>query len=310
MSGMSVSVSTGVAISATAVSTDPATGGSIAHAAAAADDCLRRAGVRPDQIDLLVNTGVYRDENMAEPAMAALVQKQVGMNLDYVRDAVPHAGFSFDLMNGACGVLNAVQVASAFLTAGDAEYALVVSSDAHPSGRTGVEGFPYATVGAAMLLRRTVDGSVGFGRVHTAGVTPAAGNGVTGYIDLPNVGARGREQVVVDRDPDYAERLAEFAAAEARRAVAAEDATLDRTLLIASQPTPTFAAEVAARLGMPADAVVTVGGVDGDPHSSALTLAYHQAVQSGQAAGYDQVLFLAAGAGLTAACAFYRPEPA
>jgi 3-oxoacyl-[acyl-carrier-protein] synthase III len=298
-----------VAIHATAVSTDPATGGSIAHAAAAADECLRRAGVHPEQIDLLINTGVYRDENMAEPAMAALVQKRLGMNLDYVTDPAPHPAFSFDLMNGACGVLNAVQVAGAFLAAGETEYALVVSSDAHPSGRIDVAGFPYATLGAAMLLRRTVDDTTGFGRVHTAEVT-AGPDGVTGYIDLGGVGADGRERIEVRRDADHTRRLVALAAAEARRAAAVEGAGLSRTLFVASQPTPTFAVEVADRLGIPADAVVTVDGAARDPHSSALTLAYHQAVESGQAAQYPQVLFLAAGAGPTAACAFYRPEPA
>ena len=87
----------GTAIASTAVSTDPAIHSSIAHASTAATECLRRAGVRPEQVDLLINAGVYRDSNMAEPAMAALIQKNVGVNLDYVED--PNPCFSFDLMN-------------------------------------------------------------------------------------------------------------------------------------------------------------------------------------------------------------------
>jgi 3-oxoacyl-[acyl-carrier-protein] synthase-3 len=308
---------TATRIRATAVSVDPAVRSSIEHAAIAANECLRRAAIRPDQVGVLINTGVYRDENMAEPAMSALVQKKVGMNLDYVNDPIPNAGFSFDLMNGACGVLNAVQVAGAFLTAGSAEYALVVSSDAHPSGEAGVPGFPYATVGAAMLLERTVDTAAGFGRVHTAAgfgrVHTAASHekdqaGVTGYMDLPAVGVHGREQIVVRRDDDYAERLLEFTAAEARRYADAEGIDLTRTLLVTSQPTPSFAADLAARLGVGTDAAVTVDSVDGDPHTSALTLAYHQAVADGRAARYPEALFVAAGAGLTVACSSYR-EP-
>ncbi len=160
----------GTAIRATAVSTDPAVRSSIAHASAAAQECLERAGVTPAQVDLLINVGVFRDSNMAEPAMSALIQKEVGMNLDFVRDPSPKAGFSFDLMNGACGALNAVQVAGAFLETGSAEYVLVVSGDAHPSTAgtphpAGAE-FPYATVGAAMLLER------GLGPRH--GIRPPA----------------------------------------------------------------------------------------------------------------------------------------
>ncbi|MEU4156345.1 hypothetical protein [Actinoplanes sp. NPDC026670] len=290
------------AIMSTAVSTDPDLGGSIAHASAAATACIERAGLHPDQVDLLINVGVYRDENMAEPAMAALIQKNIGTNLDYLRSGRPT--LSFDLMNGACGVLNAVQVAGAFLDTGDAEFALVVSGDAHPSGRPD-PSFGYATAGAAMLLSRAAGAGTGFGRIGVAaddGDTP----GVVGYLDLDAVGTRGRELVRVDRDAGYTERLVEFAAAEAARYAAEEGLDLSDTLLVASQPTPEFAAELARRLGIAAPAVVTVRDVDGDPHSSALTFAYHQAVGAGQAAAYPQALFVAAGAGLSVACSVYR----
>jgi 3-oxoacyl-[acyl-carrier-protein] synthase-3 len=298
----------GTVITSTAVSADREVRSSIAHASTAANDCLRRAGVRPDQVDLLINTGVYRDENMVEPAMAALVQKEVGMNLDYVKDPTPHAGFSFDLMNGACGVLNAVQVAGAFLAAGSAERVLVVSSDAHPSNSAQPDpGFPYATAGAAMLLERAVDGASGFGRVHTARSDDAAIDATAGYLDLGSAGVHGRERVTVHRSSDHPRGLAEFAAAQARHHAQAEGIDLTRTLLITSQPTPTFAADVAGLLGIDAAAVVTVDCVDGDPHSSALTVAYHQAVAGGRAARHPAVLFLAAGAGPAVACSFYRP---
>jgi 3-oxoacyl-[acyl-carrier-protein] synthase-3 len=98
----------------------------------------------------------------------------------------------------------------------------------------------------------------------------------------------------------------ELAATQARRHADAEGVDLSRTLLVASQPTPEFAARVADRLGIPAAAVVTVDGVEGDPHSSALTFAYHQAVTRGQADAYPQALFLAAGAGPSVACTVYR----
>ncbi|BFU44926.1 hypothetical protein KRMM14A1004_31630 [Krasilnikovia sp. MM14-A1004] len=238
---------------------------------------------------------------MAEPAMSALIQKNVGTNLDYLRSGSP--ALSFDLMNGACGLLNAVQVAGAFL-AGDAEYALIVSGDTHPSGRPDPD-FGYAHVGAAMLLSRSADTAGGFGPVSTA-TAPDDAPGVVGYADLDAVGTRGREMIWVRRDPDYAQRLVDFAAAEAARYATEQGLDLSRTLLVASQPTPSFAAELAERLGVPADAVVTVHSVDGDPHTSALTLAYHQAVEAGRADAYPQVLFVAAGAGLSVACSVYH----
>ncbi|MBN9635564.1 MAG: 3-oxoacyl-ACP synthase, partial [Actinobacteria bacterium] len=41
-------------------------------AVAAARTCLNEAGTDPDDVDLLVNAGIYRDRNLAEPALAAL----------------------------------------------------------------------------------------------------------------------------------------------------------------------------------------------------------------------------------------------
>jgi 3-oxoacyl-[acyl-carrier-protein] synthase-3 len=228
-----------------------------------------------------------------------------------VRDPSPKAGFSFDLMNGACGPLNAVQIAGAFLAAGSAEFVLVVTGDAHPStaGTPHPAGadFPYATLGAAMLLERTWDPTAGFGRLHTA-TADSGSPGLEGYIDLATMANLGRHQITVERDSDYAERLLELITASIRDHAAAEGIDLHRTLLATAQPTPGFAADVARRLGLDERAVVTVSGVDGDPHSSAVILAYHQAVQSGLVADYDQVLFAAAGAGLSAACAVYRPR--
>jgi len=297
----------GTAIRATAVSTDPTLRSSIAHASAAANECLRLAGVTAAQVDLLINVGVFRDSNMAEPAMSALIQKEVGMNLDFVQDPSPKAGFSFDLMNGACGALNAVQVAGAFLETGSAEYVLVVSGDAHPS-TTGTPhpagtDFPYATVGAAMLLERSWDAAAGFGRLHTASTGGSPGR--EGYIDLSVMEDRGRHQITVASDPGYVERLTDQLAASIREYATAEDLDLSRTLLVTSQPTPGFAEVLGRRVDAPA---ITVAGVDGDPHSSALILGYHQAVAAGLPARYDQVLFAAGGAGLSAVCSVYRPR--
>lgn len=286
-------------IRATAVSADPTVRSSVEHAAVAAAECLRRAGVNHDQVDILINTGVYRDANMVEPAMAAIIQKEVGMNLDYVACPTDRPGFSFDLMNGACGLLNAVQVAEASFATGGAEHVLVVSGDIHPSTKD-VEGFPYATLGAAMLLARTVDPESGFGPVRTAFAPGAVG--VRGYLDIATMGTTGREQVTVERDEDYIPRLVELAAGLVTDCAREEGVDLARTTLVCSRPSPDFGALLADRIGVASAAVVTAGGVAGDPHSSALTLAY----QHMDNVDRDTLIFLAAGAGLSAACSVYR----
>ncbi|MFJ2577102.1 hypothetical protein [Kitasatospora aureofaciens] len=308
-------------ISSAALSPADGSGSSIGHAAAAGRACLEQAQMSSADVDVLINVGVYRDSNIVEPSVAALIQKNIGINLDYLHSPDRRAAFSLDLMNGACGVLNAVQAADALLSTGSARRVMVVSADTHPStdpSRAGTAAFPYASTGAALLLEHTGD-TLGFGRVHHRSLP--GGHGVNGYLPLPDVGADGRNSIVVDRDDDVLDRMLALAVDSVHTVLSAEDSAaiaqdtadagrahvaLDRTLLVTSQPTPAFAARLAKRLGLASDAAVTVEGVHGDPHTSALIHGYRQALDTGRLAGHDQVLFLAVGAGLTSATSLYR----
>jgi len=84
---------------------------------AATRACLAQAGRMPVDLDMLINAGVYREDSMGEPALAALIQEDIGANLGHP----PIGGrgtFSFDLINGTCGVLTAIQVEAGFLRSG------------------------------------------------------------------------------------------------------------------------------------------------------------------------------------------------
>jgi 3-oxoacyl-[acyl-carrier-protein] synthase-3 len=201
-------------------------------------------------------------------------------------------------MNGACGVLNAVQVAAALLASGTRRV-LIVSGDGHPSGEQ-VAGFPYAAVGGAMLLRHAPDG--GFGRVA---LRDDDGPGVEGFVDLTEVGAHGRRSLTVQRHPEFIERLLDLATATARDCLDAEGVA--PALLLAPRVTPDFGARLAARLGLDASVLPDLGDPPGDPHTSTLTLGFRRALDAGRVAPGAPVLMVAAGAGLTAAAAVYRP---
>jgi 3-oxoacyl-[acyl-carrier-protein] synthase III len=95
---------------------------------------LDLAGLAAADIDLLVDAGLYHDRNLGEPALAALIQEDIGANPED-----PHAGghgtFSFDVANGPCGMFTELQVVDGFLRAGTVRHALVVASDADPGHR-------------------------------------------------------------------------------------------------------------------------------------------------------------------------------
>lgn len=300
-----------VIISAVAVETGG--GSSIDQAAVAAKRAVAESGGTPEQVDALINTGVYRDSDIVEPAMSVLIQQAAGIGLEYRGDATPC--LSFDLVNGAAGVLNAIQVSQALLEAPTVSRVVVVSGDAHPS-ISPEPGFPGKPVGAALVLEKT-EGPVGFGALHISSTDgrPAA----TGFVRLSEPGG-GRESIVVDRSGTPVEELLHHAETAATEALEVAGAAPGRVLLLCGRPTPEFPALLAARLGIAPEAICT--GDDrypdtraetgrevsfaGDVHTSALPVAYLAARDSGRLERCAVALFVAAGAGPSAAAIAYR----
>jgi 3-oxoacyl-[acyl-carrier-protein] synthase-3 len=82
-------------------------------AVAAAKTCLREANTDAHDVDLFVNAGIYRDRNLGEPALAALIQDDISANPEDPHE-ISHGTFSFDIANGTCGVLTALQIVDGF----------------------------------------------------------------------------------------------------------------------------------------------------------------------------------------------------
>ena len=293
----------GVAIKATGTSNGTDTGSIVTHAGRAVRAAIDNAGIGSDQVNVLINTCVYRDQNTMEPAIGALIQKEAGIGLEY--GPTDPRTFSFDLMNGACGVLNAIQVASSLLLTDSAEHVVIVSGDTHPSmtGTQAPQDFPYGTSSAALVLVRTDDES-GFGPLHTelGSGTPA----VQGYVDGTAIGTNGRNMMIVEREDDFEDRLLATAVSAAQAALGGANVDHGRTLLLSSVPTAQFPTKLAAELGVAAPDSGLLGSYDRDPHTAALPLSFHESVKAGALDSYDHVLFVAAGAGPSAAASLYR----
>ncbi|MEV6951179.1 hypothetical protein [Streptomyces sp. NPDC051183] len=282
---------------ATHLGTGPASAVELASRAARA--CLAQAQVSPSSVGVLINVGVYRESNTFEPALAALVQKEVGINLDYIADPAPAAGFSFDLMNGACGVLNAVQLAQSLLGTGSAERVLITAADVHPGGDARRDPhYPYADLAGAILLQRSADPDAGFGPVS---VYPGDGPTDTeGYLDTAAMGTDGRSRITVRRTEGHGARRSLLAAACAVGYAREHGIDLDRTLVVGphaeEEPHPAEEADP-GRTGPAAEA-----------HTAAPILGYLRALAAPRPKDCDRILLVAAGAGPSAACAGYRPE--
>lgn len=264
-------------------------------AVAAAKSCLRKGGHDPDDLDLLINVGIYRDKNLAEPALAALIQQDVGANPENPHDD-GHGTFSFDIANGTCGVLTALQIVDGFLRSHAISRALVVASDADP-GRGMSEHFPFSPAGAALMCHWT-DDDYGLGRVHWANVPDGGENfrATVGFEDARNV-LRFTASAAMDE---------QFAAAGAQVARSClKEASLepsDVDLIVAAPARHGYRAALARHLEVPAERITVAD--DERMHTASLVAALQRG--SGRISRDTRVLLVAAGAGVTAGAALYR----
>ena len=120
--------------------------------------CLKNSGIGVQQIGMLVNTSVYSENHMGEPALASLIQRKIQHNSICKKSLNGNAGkmFSFDLHNGGGGTIAAFQLIDGFLQTGEIQNGLVVAGDVKPvSGRT--ENFNYSPGAASVLLSKVTE---------------------------------------------------------------------------------------------------------------------------------------------------------
>jgi 3-oxoacyl-[acyl-carrier-protein] synthase III len=289
---------------------------------AAAEQAIERAGLVADDIDLLLNAGIYRDGNLGEPALAALIQEDIGAHPEDPHDG-DHGTFSFDVANGSCGMLTGLQIADGFIRAGTIDHALVVASDADP-GRHMAADFPFAPAGAAIVCGRSAgpEGITGFRFAHGPPVTspaaqPEAGDepaAPTGPAALagPDDGLRGtvafergRNRLTIARAPGFEAAAGAWAGEVATALLADHDMTVDDVDTFVANPlTPAFLDALAHALGVDRERVGSA--VEGLPvHTAGLGVAL-DAATDGTALDGRWALLVSAGAGPTAGAALVR----
>ena len=278
--------------------------GALGLADAAARLCLERAKRTAEEVDLLINAGVYNDKGISEPAVASLIQEDIGANLEQQ----PGAGqgtFSFDVRNGGCGMLSGIQLVDGMLASKTVTLGLVVASDIDPDPGVS-EGFGFPAVGGAVLLSAD-DSRAGFTAFRCATFPEFAGlfQSDVAWRDEIRLGRsdQGRNVLTVEIAQSYADRAVECAESTVRELAA--DGVLDLgevDVLVATASVPGFAAALAKRLGVSAARVALPSQALAGAHTAALAVA----LQSVRLEVGRTALFVSVGAGITVVVALYR----
>jgi 3-oxoacyl-[acyl-carrier-protein] synthase III len=129
----------------------------------ATEDCFTASHYDKRDTDLLIYSGIYRDEFICEPAIAALAEGMLGIN-DDINNQQEKKTFALDMFNGGVTTLNACYTAIAMIKAQQGKNALIVASeiennrDLQSKSLIGLE-----ETGSAMFLDESPDGKIGFG---------------------------------------------------------------------------------------------------------------------------------------------------
>ena len=278
--------------------------GALKLADAAARSCLDRANRTAEEVQLLINVGVYHDKSISEPAIASLIQEDIGANPEQQIGA-GQGTFSFDVRNGACGLLTGIYLVDGLLASGTVQLGMVVASDMDPEPGVS-EGFGFPAVGGAVLL--SADGSrAGFTAFQFA-TFPEFSELFQSYVDWQEDARRGlthpgRNILTVEIADSYADRALECAESTARELAAANVLDLGEVdLLVATASVPGFGDALAERLGVSGQRVASLADGPAGAHTAAPAVA----LESVRLEAGCTALFVSAGAGITVVAALYR----
>ena len=284
----------------------PLSRGALGLADAAARACLEAANREATELDLLVNAGLYKEKNVVEPALASIIQEDIGANPGHPQ-MLGHGTFSFDVQNGGCGALTAAYLVDGFARSGSLRLGMVVASDSDPAPRTS-HGYGFARAGGAMLLAAS-EGDEGFDgfELRTFPELGALFGAKLLWEPSRGVARRGHNALVVTEAKEFAARSASCAATTLR-------GFLDRARLLASDvdllvatPQPAgFPGAVARELGIDDGRVAHVAPELAHAHTAGMLASLEAATTSGRLRSSRNVLLVAAGAGVTIGVALYR----
>jgi 3-oxoacyl-[acyl-carrier-protein] synthase III len=271
-------------------------------ATAAGERCIAASAHGRNEVGLLIHAGVYREDFICEPAIAAFVAGELAMN-DDVKSIDQPKTLAFDVFNGAVGFLNACCVAARIIQARGVERAMIVTAEIE--NNAGVAGAPrrgVAEMGSAVILERGDASGGGFGEflfrylpAHLQDFTATTG-GFDGKPALIMTGSPQQDAVFLEAIPGAVDELL------ARADLSPE--AID--VVLPPQLSPSFVRALQERLALPRAAWVNVAGAAGDLFTSSLPVAFAEARRQGLTRPGGRGLIINVAAGAQIGCAIYH----
>ena len=273
----------------------------VAMAADAAEQTLDSAAWDRRDLGLLIHAGVYRNEYLSEPAVAAILAGEMKINED-LPEQDGRRTLAFDLLDGGRGALTACLVAAHMMEAGHIEKTLITSSEVennaefNVSGRRGI-----AEMGSALLLQRSRRG-VGLGATRMQRFDQ--------YQDLIETHTSfeaGRTLLKIQQAADAESRLVQCVAETVTAFLREQSLTPQQiTTVLPPRVSSGFATALADAIGIERSRFVVPEASSIDLFTSTLAVQWQQLRRAGLPTAGSLGLLIGVGAGVEVGCTLYH----
>jgi 3-oxoacyl-[acyl-carrier-protein] synthase III len=267
----------------------------------AADNCLDRSLYHCNDIGLLIHSGIYRSDNVLEPALAALLAGKLNMNA-----ALSDKGkktLAFDIFNGSIGFLQACYLAQQMIAAEVSKTAMIVATEFENNFKY----FPNQLIGicetaSAVILDKSPVEDKGFSRFlfnyHTEAIDDYTVNCSTKEVN---------PFFQIEKGPELEEKYVQTIQQLVVEILKKEGIGLqDIDWVFPPQISTKFIDLLSEKLGIGFDKFIDVADEGPDLFSSSIPYGMGNAFERGLVKTGNIGLMIAVGSGIQTGCAIYH----
>lgn len=276
--------------------------GTMELAKQAANNCLAASKYQPNDVDLLIYSGVYRENYLMEPAYAALLAGELSINAT-VSKPEDKKTLAFDIFNGSVGFLNACYTAQQMLTSDTSTTAMVAAAEHENNAENFVDQLTgIAETGSALMLDLHPEADKGFTSFHFRYEEVQEDAYTSNCITADEV-----PRLEVVKQGDLESLYIQSILPTVQEFLDKEGMDLDQVdLVLPPQISPGFIKDLGSALKQPANKFVDALNAETDLFSSSLPVALNHATQAGLAKSGSTALIIAVGSGIQVGCALYH----
>jgi len=267
----------------------------------AANNCINRSSYQGNDIGLLIHSGIYRSDNILEPAFASLLAGKLNMNASL--SDKDKKTLAFDVFNGSIGLLQSCYIAQQMIATGISNTAMIVATELENNAAN----FPDKLLGireaaSAIILEKSREEDIGFSRFLFQYDMKAL---ETYIVNCSTQDAIPFFQI--EKDPEIEEVYLQNICPMVGEILKQEGITLQEIdWVLPPQISSSFIASLSNKLGVIASKFINAVGEGPDLFSSSIPFGMEFLYERGLVKPGEKGLIIAVGSGIQVGCAIYH----